>query len=316
MRNKTERMLAGLRMRQFELLVAIADSGSMRAAAQRVNLTTAAVSKGLQDIEDLFEVEIFSRLPRGVAPTAKGDVIVHEARILLNHMTHLVERLEGPVGHADRLCIGTPPFLAWSLLPEALRTFCAGGWPVRIVEGRMADICGQLEAGVIDVLVTMNAPSELGGLRAEGFVIERFGSEQWVVLCAPTHPLAPRAGDSVPTTWSDLRKAHWILPPQPTHSRTILDQVFLTQGEAPVIPYIESMNAIANIELAERSLGVTFLAARTVAARLAAGTLVTIPVQPMPAAVPMSMVFPKQSANAEKIRQLRLALAAAARTPA
>ena len=79
MHDATHRLLAALRMRQLELISTLADTGNMRAAGQRLHLSTAAVSKGLREVEALFGTSIFHRLPRGMATTAAGDLIVQRA---------------------------------------------------------------------------------------------------------------------------------------------------------------------------------------------------------------------------------------------
>jgi DNA-binding transcriptional LysR family regulator len=110
----------------------------------------------------------------------------------------------------EEIKIGAPPFIAWTLVPRLLSEMAAHGSApgVRLVEGRLGDIGRQLEAGDIDVLITMNTPSELGGLKPDGFMIEQVTTEQWTVVCAPEHPLAPRGRRAAPQRWKDLGDAN------------------------------------------------------------------------------------------------------------
>jgi DNA-binding transcriptional LysR family regulator len=154
------------------------------------------------------------------------------------------------------------------------------------------------------VLITMNTPSELGALRPDGFVIEQVGSEPWIAVCAPDHPVAQRR-DAMP--WSELRTAAWILPPRPTHARMMVEQLLLQQGLAPIAPAIESTNAITNLELAEQSLGLTLLARCACADRLARGTLVEVPLSPAPASVPIALVYRLSAAHHGAVAAFRAA---------
>ena len=52
----------------------------MRAAAQQLHLSAAAVSKGLREAETLFGAQIFHRLPHGVVLTPAGETVVQRAR--------------------------------------------------------------------------------------------------------------------------------------------------------------------------------------------------------------------------------------------
>ena len=155
--------MAALRFRQLELLSTLADTGNMRATAQRLHMTTAAVSKGLKDVEALFEQALFHRLPRGVVPTVAGTLVVQRGRVLLAEMEQLSDELASPLRPLhERLKIGATPFLAWTLLPAILAELAGEGQlpGLLLVEGRLADISRQLEAGEVDALITMDTPSE------------------------------------------------------------------------------------------------------------------------------------------------------------
>lgn len=294
MRSSPERLTAALRLRQFELISTLADTGNMRAAAQRLHITTAAVSKGIQEIESLFGVEMFHRLPRGVVVTSAGALVVQRARTMLNEVAQLSDDLAGhDPGGNDVLKIGATPFIAWTLVPRILQQMQTEGSASRvsIVEGRLADIGRQLEAGEVDVLITMHSPSELGGLKPDGFVMEQIGQERWIVVCAPTHPLVLRGRKPGARKWEDLVSEKWILPPRPTNSRMMVEHALLQRGLAPVVPHIEAMNAITHLQLTEQGLGITFAARSVVHGRLRSGTLVEIQVDDLPPAVPIVLVY-------------------------
>lgn len=306
MNSATHRLVAALRVRQLELICILADTRNMRAAAQRLHLSTAAISKSLREAEALFDTRIFQRLSTGVVPTADGALIVQRARVLLAEVLHLSDDLSSrrANGPAQPLRIGAQPFIAWTLLPQLLASIEGELPPVRLVEGRLGDIGRQLETGDIDLLISMSAPSELGGLMPGGYVIEQLDVEQWSVVCAPTHPMAGRRR-SAPRRWEELREAPWILPPRPTAARLMLEQTLLSQGLAPIVPHIESMNAITNLELAERGLGLTLLARGVTRPRVARGTLIELPVRHLPPAVPIVLVYRDAAARSPLVAAFR-----------
>jgi DNA-binding transcriptional LysR family regulator len=311
-RNASQRLMAALRFRQLELLSTLADTGNMRATAQRLHMTTAAVSKGLKDVEALFEQTLFHRLPRGVVPTVAGTLVVQRGRVLLAEMEQLSDELASPLRPLhERLKIGATPFLAWTLLPGILADMAEGGLlpGLLLMEGRLADISRQLEAGEVDALVTMDTPSELGSLSRQGFTIERIGMEQWRVVCSPRHPLAAgQARKGAALKWADVAQEHWILPPRPTHSRMMLEQSLQDHALPALIPFIETMNAITHLQMAEQNLGLTLAAQGTLADRLRRGVLVELPMEDLPPPVAIVMVY-RRSGN---YRARLAALAAAA----
>jgi DNA-binding transcriptional LysR family regulator len=64
---------ARLKTRQLLLLVALAEEGNIHRAAQVLNMTQPAASKLLKELEEVLEVTLFERLPRGMQPTWYGE---------------------------------------------------------------------------------------------------------------------------------------------------------------------------------------------------------------------------------------------------
>lgn len=303
MHDSTYRMISSLRMRQFELLTVLADMGSMRVAGEKLSLSTAAVSKGLGEIESLLGVTIFERHRRGVTVTLEGDILIHRARLLLSEVANLADDLRGSkLSHASVFRIGAPPFISWSLLPDILRVMALQEAlpPIQIVEGRLDDTQRKLESGEIDVLITMNTSSELGTLCQEGLVIRPICHEEWIVVCAPDHHLTRHARRGH-WTWQDLRHEAWVLPPRPTQARLMLEQVLLDQNLPPIAPAIESMNAITNLKLVELGHGLSLLAKRTVKEKLNKGSLISLPVALLPEPIPIVVVHQNQTQQSDVI---------------
>ena len=106
-------------MRSF---LALADTGSVTAAADRLGRTQSAVSMQLRRLEETLGQPLFARLPRGVALTPRGEQLMPYARRVVSLLdeaaTALREKpLIGPVR------IGIPDEYAESVLPRALAAF-------------------------------------------------------------------------------------------------------------------------------------------------------------------------------------------------
>jgi DNA-binding transcriptional LysR family regulator len=102
--------------------VAMADAGTLVAAAARVGRTQSALSMQLKRLEGTVGRTLFDRSPQGLRLTAAGDVLLgHATRLLRVHDEALAE-LSGR-GLAGRLRLGCPEDYAVRLLPELLRRF-------------------------------------------------------------------------------------------------------------------------------------------------------------------------------------------------
>jgi molybdenum-dependent DNA-binding transcriptional regulator ModE len=94
---------ARLKTRQLLLLVALAEEGNIHRAAQVLNMTQPAASKLLKDLEDVLEVPLFERLPRGMRPTWYGETMIRHARMALASLNQAHDELTalkaGRFGH-------------------------------------------------------------------------------------------------------------------------------------------------------------------------------------------------------------------------
>jgi DNA-binding transcriptional LysR family regulator len=75
----------------LQLFVAVADSGSITAGAQRVHLALASASARIKGLESALGGALLHRRRRGVEPTAAGESLLDHARIIL----HNVEAMRG-----------------------------------------------------------------------------------------------------------------------------------------------------------------------------------------------------------------------------
>lgn len=111
-----------LEVRHLELVVAIADCGSLRKAAARLHLTQPAVTTQLKRIEDHLGGTLFLRAADGVTLTPTGQDFVQEARSMLTQLVAL-ER----VTRRNAQCVNAPTRLAgipahhFGLLAAALK---------------------------------------------------------------------------------------------------------------------------------------------------------------------------------------------------
>ncbi|MGC9540561.1 LysR family transcriptional regulator [Streptomyces sp. UG1] len=68
-------------LRQFEYALAIAEEGSVTAAAERLRVAQPSVSQQIRGLERELGVQLFARTPTGLVPTVVGRAFLREAEV-------------------------------------------------------------------------------------------------------------------------------------------------------------------------------------------------------------------------------------------
>src|ERR1700742_1164201 len=143
-------------MLDFELLrafVAVADHGGFHRAAERLNLTQSAISQQIKRLELETKRPLIRRTTRSVALTDDGEMVLGDARRLLQLEEAGRLRLAAPrLAGAVRLGVGEE--VAGGTLPSALGRFATlhPGVKLEVQIGVSADLIEQLNAGRLDVV--------------------------------------------------------------------------------------------------------------------------------------------------------------------
>jgi DNA-binding transcriptional LysR family regulator len=107
--------------RRLEVLVAVADHGSVSAAALALSLTQPSVSHHLARLEAQAGVALVERGPRGSRPTAAGEVLVEHGRAVLDRLARAEHDLADVVAlRAGHVAIRAFPTAFIDLVPRAI----------------------------------------------------------------------------------------------------------------------------------------------------------------------------------------------------
>src|SRR5262245_5811 len=83
-----------LKLRQLEVLIAVAQSGNMVKAARELAITQPVVSKTISDLENTLGMRLFDRDRRGVALTPYGRALLRRSIAVFNDLRTSVTELE------------------------------------------------------------------------------------------------------------------------------------------------------------------------------------------------------------------------------
>ncbi|MFI6597216.1 LysR family transcriptional regulator [Nonomuraea sp. NPDC050536] len=184
----------------LKVLVEVGERGSFSAAAQALTMTQPAVSRQIGTLERKLGVALFRRVPRGITPTAAGEVAIDEARQILDRIRGLEARMSAFAGlSGGHVRIAGFPSANTAFVPEAIRRFREAhpGIEVSLVlAGPEAIRAGGLDLALVTDWDDVGAGLELVPLL----------EEEHRVALPSRHPLARRT--RVPL--SELRDEVWI----------------------------------------------------------------------------------------------------------
>lgn len=192
-----------MRLRQLQEFVAVAESGSVRAAARHLNVTQPALSKSIRQLEEEVDAPLFVRSAVGVTLTPFGNAFMPRARLVMAELQRVnddLRALRGGDGGVLRLAVA--PSACGTLLPRALREMKRQRptSQVLIVDGLFPSGVSLLRSGSIDLFVgPLHSGEEGRDLR-----VEQLCKNPISVACRPSHPLA-----SV-TSLDQLSEAEWV----------------------------------------------------------------------------------------------------------
>lgn len=174
-------------LRQLQYVVAVADVGGFRRAAEACHVSQPSLSAQIAQAEEALGVRLFDRDQRGVRVAAAGAPLIEQARAVLVAASDLRARgrqLADPFAGTVR--IGVIPTISPYLLPD-IAPALARTYPRLTVlwsEDRTSGLVRQVNDGALDAAV-LALEADLPGL--DHAVLKR---DPFLLAAAPTHPLS------------------------------------------------------------------------------------------------------------------------------
>lgn len=236
-----------MRLQQLEGLVALAEAGSMRAAAKRLCISQPALTKSLKGLEEELGITLLQRTPRGVVLTEAGHAAQQRARGITADTQRLRDEMAHLRGLAQgRVTIAVSPVPAVLLLPSVLTRFIreCPGVQVQVLEGLYPAVLPDLRNGTTDLALGPQPPQDQLG---SGLRVEPMFSNELVVAARVGHPRAQT------TRLADLLDAGWLQHGPDTGPGSLFAPAFAAHGLEPPPVAVRSTSFTASIALLEQS---------------------------------------------------------------
>ena len=228
----------------MQLLLALDQVRNVHQAAAVSNMSQPAASKMLKDIEDIYGVPMFDRLPRGIRPTPYGETLIAHVRMALSNLSQGDDSIATmKAGLSGQVHVGTITAPCMSLIPQTIAHTKneAPRLNVTVELSTSNMLIERLRHGQLD-LVVGRIPEQAD---EPSLVYEDLSEEADCVVARVHHPLFTRDDIGL----EDLAATGWILSAPGTILRHEFDMVFRRAGvdlpvnvvETTAIPVITSL---------------------------------------------------------------------------
>ena len=237
--------------RDLEAVLAVAECGSFRGAADRLGLSQPTVSARIQKVEGILGLVLFERTTRRVRTTEAGERLRLRAAQTVAQLRALMAEFEEEVTlKRGRVRLGASLTAAGSVVPPVIERFCAR-WPdieVTLLDDFAGRDLGRLIAGEVDFVIAAFSPDE----RLVAF--EKLLDDEFVLLVSEGHPLASR-----PAVRLEDAAAYPLLTfPAKSAAWQAFTDAFIAAGSA-FVPRFQMTSVSTIIAMIRADLGISLL---------------------------------------------------------
>jgi DNA-binding transcriptional LysR family regulator len=272
-----------VKLTQLSYVAAIAERGSLRAAARHLGVAQPAFSRSIAELERELGAPLFERRAKGMAATPLGQAFAKRAVAILNDVERAKDEFAQLRGHAvGSVTVGLSIAAHLRLLPKALRPF-RSRYPkvrLRIMEGLYPTLAPALLDGSVDFYVGPDPGLKLPQTLRKEVVL----SGERAVLCRIGHPLANV------TSLKQLGEAEWITTSITPRAESEIGDLFKRYRlPAPTVA-LQSQSALTLLTCLTNSDLLAIAPSQWTASPIANRLLTTIPVKEQLFAAPVIAV--------------------------
>ncbi|MDM8213461.1 LysR family transcriptional regulator [Enterococcus hirae] len=182
-----------MNIQQLKFVIAVAESGSFRAAAKRLYIAQPSLSRGIKELEKELSTELFQRTAKGAKLTNSGYLFYEEARKITKQFSALNERF-APKNAAAHLVVSGQHYDFLAVIVSRILALDAAEQTIRIAEGTTLEVIEDVETYKSELGVIYLDPQNQSGLLQilahQGLEYETVTSFRPHIYLSRKHPLA------------------------------------------------------------------------------------------------------------------------------
>ncbi|HBQ13179.1 MAG TPA: LysR family transcriptional regulator [Myxococcales bacterium] len=181
-----------MKVDEMELLVRVAETGSMTLAARQMHLTPAAVSAAVRRVEEAIGVRLFERTTRSLHPTDEGLVVLEGCQEVVERWERTLEEVRGTAQElVGTVHLSAPADTTYQILAPVV-VAVAEAHPRLEVVVHSSDALQHLHREAIDMAI------RYGSMQDSSLSARKLAESPGVLVAAPAylerrgHPRAPK----------------------------------------------------------------------------------------------------------------------------
>jgi LysR family transcriptional regulator of abg operon len=231
-----------VKLSQFRDLVAVAEAGSLRAAARHLDIAQPVITRSIRELEHELGVPLFERHAKGVRLTQAGEMFVERVRSFQHELRRgreeLAQTFQGGTGGEVSVALSIASCMG--LLPRAIGSFYRR-YPqalLKISESLFQPVEQEIAQGTIDFWI---GPFDQSSASPQ-FAVERLFDNRRRVVARRGHPLAGAR------SLRELVSARWVRPTLSTRSTEgDFDEMFERAGLPPPNIAIHARSSLVTV---------------------------------------------------------------------
>jgi DNA-binding transcriptional LysR family regulator len=218
-----------LKLRQLEIIMAVAETASMGKAAERLGITQPAISRAITDAEHALGVSLFDRSTQGVVPTSYGRALLRRGIAAFDEIDQCVKDIEFLANpSAGEVRVGSGAGLAEGLMVAVInrlsRQYPRVVYDIVIAQGPA--LFEQLRDRTVELGFGIYSPETE---RVEDIDQEMVYQEPMLVVAGVDNPWVRRRKIEL----AELMNEPWTWPSPPSGFNTLVVQAFRASGLKP-----------------------------------------------------------------------------------
>lgn len=237
----------------LKYFISVAEFSSFTKAANHLYVTQPTLSRQIADLEEEVGVQLFSRDKRSVNLTRAGEILLQEAKEIVNRFDNLLILLKNESGKINgSLNVGYLGVFEYDLLIEPISTF-GRKYPdvhIGLTRASLAELNHFLIKSKFDLIYTVATGIET----LPGVTFDKIANNKMQLIVGNTHPLASKTTVNI----SELANEHFVMFDRNVSPLTVdsITNMCIENGFSPIVAqYVQDPQTMMLMVSAGKGIG-------------------------------------------------------------